>query len=164
VANPLPPKDPRDSGRWRKLRAELRRHAMFCALCFVPLDHSNPRSRRAPQVDHIVPLDHSNPRSRRAPQVDHIVPLHIRPDLAFERSNLRVVCLSCNASTGASSGKPGTAQTGPHQPAAAPAAATVRWRPRRRPRAGMVTDAADFLTAGSSTLAVEKTSLPITFR
>ena len=76
------PVDPRDSGRWRALRAQLRATATHCAICQVLLDHHNPRSLRYPTVDHIQPL-------------------HLRPDLAFTPSNLRVVCASCNFAGGA---------------------------------------------------------------
>jgi len=79
------PIDPRDSGRWRKLRAQLRCSATHCARCHVVLDHHNPRSKASPTIDHIKPL------------ADY-------PHLAFDTSNLRVICLSCNASLGATFG------------------------------------------------------------
>ena len=81
----MKPADPRDSGKWRALRARMRRTATHCAICGTLLDHTNPRGKRYPQVDHIVPLD-------------------TRPDLAFVPSNLRVLCAGCNCSLGARHG------------------------------------------------------------
>jgi 5-methylcytosine-specific restriction endonuclease McrA len=76
------PADPRDSGRWRSLRAQLRRAATVCAICGGPLDHN------------------AKPRSRFYPSIDHIVPLSQGGD-PFDQANLRVAHYGCNASRGA---------------------------------------------------------------
>ena len=79
--------DPRWTSRWKTLRRRLVATALeVCAICGAWLDHAAP------------------PRSRRRPSVDHIVSIARRPDLAFEPSNLRVVCHGCNSSRGATEG------------------------------------------------------------
>lgn len=78
--------DPRWTSRWKTIRKLLVANATDCAICGWPLDHQAP------------------PRSRWRPSVDHIVSVAQRPDLAFEPTNLRVVCHGCNSSRGASEG------------------------------------------------------------
>jgi 5-methylcytosine-specific restriction endonuclease McrA len=78
--------DPRGTQRWKRIRAGLIAAAQNCAICGWPLNPTAP------------------PRSRWRPSVDHIVSVSRRPDLAFELSNLRVVCTGCNSSRGASEG------------------------------------------------------------
>ena len=78
--------DPRWTSRWKTLRKRLIATAQVCSICGGWLDHTAP------------------PRSRWRPSVDHIVSIARRPDLAFEPSNLRVVCTGCNSSRGATEG------------------------------------------------------------
>ena len=71
-----PPTDPRRtvrrSRRWTNLSRTLRAQAGRCAAC-------------------------GDPRSAADLTVDHIEPLAARPDLAYEPSNLRVLCRDCHA-------------------------------------------------------------------
>ncbi|WP_143769462.1 HNH endonuclease [Skermania sp. ID1734] len=47
--------------------------------------------------------------------VDHIIPAALRPDLAYETTNLQVLCLTCNGRKDGATrgGTPGKAQSSP---------------------------------------------------
>ena len=70
-------KDPRDSGRWRRLRAQIRAGVTNCNQCGRALDHTRPRASTYPTLDHIVPLAHGGD--------------------PFDRNNIRVICGGCNS-------------------------------------------------------------------
>lgn len=63
-----------DGRRWRELRAQVLREEPICCVPGC---------------------------GRVSTQVDHVLPLKLRPDLALERTNLRGICASHNASKGA---------------------------------------------------------------
>jgi 5-methylcytosine-specific restriction endonuclease McrA len=89
------PGDPRWTWQWKQIRTRLIASAQVCAICGGWLDRTAP------------------PRSRWRPSVDHIVSISRRPDLAFEPSNLRVVCTGCNSSRGAREGNAARKQRRP---------------------------------------------------
>lgn len=73
------PGDPRTTTRWRKLRTQVLSNQPECQLRLAGCT--------------IV-----------ATTVDHIHPLRLRPDLAYEVSNLQAACHHCNSSDGAAMG------------------------------------------------------------
>ena len=71
------PVDPRDSGRWRRLRAQVRAGVTHCNECNRLLDHTRPRTSAYPSVDHVIPIEHGGD--------------------PFALTNLRVICTGCNS-------------------------------------------------------------------
>jgi hypothetical protein len=74
------PGDPRNTQRWKRLRAEVYRTESDCYICGLAVDF---------QAKSWEPW---------APNADHVVPVELRPDLAFERSNVRLAHRACNSS------------------------------------------------------------------
>jgi len=74
------------SARWKRLREAVReRDQMVCQLCFEPVSPDG--------------------TSSKGWSVDHIVPLRVAIHLAFEPSNVRLTCRSCNSSRRAKAGR-----------------------------------------------------------
>ncbi|GAA3089262.1 HNH endonuclease [Kribbella aluminosa] len=73
-----------DGTTYRNLREQVLREETGCHLCGQPVDKSI-QDRADPRVG----------------QVDHVVPVADRPDLANERSNLRLAHRLCNLRKGA---------------------------------------------------------------
>jgi 5-methylcytosine-specific restriction protein A len=73
------------SARWQAVRAQVLRDEPLCRACAAA------------------------GRTELATQVDHIVPVRVRPDLAYERTNLQPLCTVCHAakSTAERGGGPG---------------------------------------------------------
>lgn len=61
------------SARWSAVRAQVLRDEPLCRACAAA------------------------GRTELATQVDHIVPVRVRPDLAFDRTNLQPICSVCHA-------------------------------------------------------------------
>jgi 5-methylcytosine-specific restriction endonuclease McrA len=74
------PGDPRSTQRWKRLRAEVYRTESVCYLCGRAVDFD------------------AKSWQPWAPNADHIIPVELRPDLAFERSNVRLAHRACNSS------------------------------------------------------------------
>jgi hypothetical protein len=79
-------RNPRDTGRWKELRAKLIREAERCAepcsICGAAIDYDAPaRSKYSASIDHIHPLK--------------------RGGAPYARANLRLTHYGCNASRGA---------------------------------------------------------------
>ena len=70
--------DPRNTSRWRKLRAQLVKQAVTCAICGHALVHN------------------AKPRTRWSISIDHIVPI-ARGGNPFDPSNCRATHFGCNS-------------------------------------------------------------------
>lgn len=78
------PGNPGRTGRpWRRLQAQVYAEETHCWICRHP-------------VNQLISYPHPDSRS-----VDHVVPVIERPDLALERSNVRLAHMRCNLSKGA---------------------------------------------------------------
>jgi 5-methylcytosine-specific restriction endonuclease McrA len=74
------PGDPRNTQRWKRLRAEVYRTESDCYICGRAVDFA------------------AKSWEPWAPNADHIIAIELRPDLAFERSNVRLAHRACNSS------------------------------------------------------------------
>lgn len=71
------------SGRpWERLKAQVFAEETHCHCCRSPVDQT---------------LPHNHPKAR---SVDHLIPRDKRPDLAYERGNLRLAHRGCNSTRG----------------------------------------------------------------
>lgn len=73
---------------WQRLRRQVLAEETVCHLCGRPVD---------------VTLDGRHPLG---PTVDHVIPLTERPDLAHERTNLRLAHRRCNEAKGTGTATP----------------------------------------------------------
>lgn len=70
---------------WRAVQAQVYREETHCYLCGGHVDQT---------------IQRTNPRHPHARSVHHLIPPDIRPDLANERTNLRLAHFGCNSSYG----------------------------------------------------------------
>jgi 5-methylcytosine-specific restriction endonuclease McrA len=74
------PGDPRNTQAWKRLPAEVYRTESDCYLCGRAVDFT------------------AQSWQPWAPNADHVVPVELAPELAFERSNVRLAHRACNSS------------------------------------------------------------------